>query len=158
LKIKSIAPWFGGKRTMADEIVTQLGPHASYWEPFCGSMAVLLAKPESQHEHVNDLHGDLINLFGSYRGKRGVTSFRHPVAGDPSMQRVVGEGQTLVAGSWDEQAALGIGVVPGTARSRSIRRRRCRSAWSSSCSSKSAEAGCGRSSPRATARRSTSRA
>ena len=47
---------------MADEIVTQLGPHASYWEPFCGSAAVLCAKPPSGHETINDLHGDLVNL------------------------------------------------------------------------------------------------
>lgn len=60
--IGAIAPWFGGKRTMAPTIIRQLGKHSAYWEPFCGSMAVLLSKPESSHETVNDLHGDLINL------------------------------------------------------------------------------------------------
>lgn len=62
MKIKAIAPWFGGKRTLAPAIVAELGPHTQYFEPFCGSMAVLLAKPPSQKETVNDLHGDLINL------------------------------------------------------------------------------------------------
>jgi DNA adenine methylase len=62
MKIKSIAPWFGGKRTMAPEIVKQLGKHTQYFEPFCGSMAVLFAKEPSRQETVNDLHGDLINL------------------------------------------------------------------------------------------------
>lgn len=61
-KVKAIAPWFGGKRTMAPEIIEELGPHGQYFEPFCGSMAVLFAKPQSQKETVNDLHGDLINL------------------------------------------------------------------------------------------------
>lgn len=61
-KIKAIAPWFGGKRTMAPAIVTELGKHSQYFEPFCGSMAVLFAKKPSQKETVNDLHGDLINL------------------------------------------------------------------------------------------------
>lgn len=61
-KIKAIAPWFGGKRTMAPLIVEQLGKHGQYFEPFCGSMAVLFAKEPSQKETVNDLHGDLINL------------------------------------------------------------------------------------------------
>jgi DNA adenine methylase len=61
-KIKAIAPWFGGKRTMAPSIVAELGKHTQYFEPFCGSMAVLFAKPPSQKETVNDLHGDLINL------------------------------------------------------------------------------------------------
>lgn len=62
MKIKAIAPWFGSKRTMAPEIAKELGSHRAYWEPFCGSMAVLFAKKPSGHEHVNDLHGDLINL------------------------------------------------------------------------------------------------
>lgn len=62
MKIKAIAPWFGSKRTLAPVIVEELGSHRGYWEPFCGSMAVLLAKPESSAETVNDLHGDLINL------------------------------------------------------------------------------------------------
>ena len=62
MKIRAIAPWFGGKRTLAPDIVTELGPHTQYFEPFCGSMAVLFAKDPSQKETVNDLHGDLINL------------------------------------------------------------------------------------------------
>lgn len=61
-KITAIVPWFGGKRTMAPAIVTELGRHGQYFEPFCGSMAVLFAKEPSQKETVNDLHGDLINL------------------------------------------------------------------------------------------------
>lgn len=61
-KITALAPWFGGKRTLAARIVAELGPHAAYWEPFCGSMAVLLAKEPSSHETANDLHGDLTNF------------------------------------------------------------------------------------------------
>lgn len=61
-KIKSIAPWFGGKRTLAPRVVEQLGEHKQYFEPFCGSMAVLFAKETAGHETVNDLHGDLVNL------------------------------------------------------------------------------------------------
>jgi DNA adenine methylase len=62
MKIGAIAPWFGGKRTLAPEIVAELGKHTQYFEPFCGSMAVLFAKAPSQKETVNDLHGDLVNL------------------------------------------------------------------------------------------------
>lgn len=61
-QIKAIAPWFGGKRIMAPAIVEQLGEHKMYFEPFCGSMAVLFAKPPCAHEMVCDLHRDLINL------------------------------------------------------------------------------------------------
>lgn len=62
MTIKALAPWFGGKRTLASDIIRQLGKHTQYFEPFCGSMAPLLEKEPSQKETVNDLHGDLINL------------------------------------------------------------------------------------------------
>jgi DNA adenine methylase len=62
MKITALAPWFGGKRNLSEEIVKLIGPHKTYWEPFCGSMAILLAKEPCAMETVNDLHGDLINL------------------------------------------------------------------------------------------------
>ncbi len=62
MKIKSIAPWFGGKRNLAPVIVELIGKHRVYWELFCGSMAVLLRKPTCEMETVNDLHGDIVNL------------------------------------------------------------------------------------------------
>lgn len=62
MKVKAIVPYFGGKRTLAPTIVDLLGKHTQYFEPFCGSMAVLFAKKPSQKETVNDLNGDLINL------------------------------------------------------------------------------------------------
>lgn len=62
MKVKSLAPWFGGKRNLAGVIVAELGEHSAYWEPFCGSMAVLLSKSPCKMETVNDLHADLINL------------------------------------------------------------------------------------------------
>lgn len=61
-RITAIAPWYGSKRTLAPRIVAELGDHSAYWEPFCGSMAVLLVKPVCRLETVNDLHADLINL------------------------------------------------------------------------------------------------
>lgn len=62
MKVTALAPWFGSKRLLAPRIVEALGPHRAYIEPFCGSMAVLLAKPPCSFEMVNDLHGDLCNL------------------------------------------------------------------------------------------------
>lgn len=62
MKIKALAPWFGSKRSIVDQVVPHFGEHHTYWEPFCGSMAVLLSKPECKQETVNDLHGDLLNL------------------------------------------------------------------------------------------------
>lgn len=62
MHISAIAPWFGSKRNLAPRIVAALGPHRCYWDVFCGSLAVPLAKPAAKFETVNDLHGDLINL------------------------------------------------------------------------------------------------
>ncbi|HEY1186938.1 MAG TPA: DNA adenine methylase, partial [Gemmata sp.] len=62
MKITALAPWYGSKRTLAPRIVHQLGPHSAYHEPFCGSMAVLFAKPACRHEVVNDLNRDLVNV------------------------------------------------------------------------------------------------
>jgi DNA adenine methylase len=62
MKASGLVPWFGAKRSMAPVIVQEFGPHRTYWELFCGSMAVLLAKPVASMETVNDLHDDLLNL------------------------------------------------------------------------------------------------
>jgi DNA adenine methylase len=62
VKIRCLTPWYGSKRTLAPRIVAELGDHSVYWEPFCGSCAVLFAKPKVTYESVNDLHEDLINL------------------------------------------------------------------------------------------------
>jgi DNA adenine methylase len=61
-QINGLAPWFGAKRTIASPIVEEIGEHNSYWEPFCGSMAVLLSKRPTRTEVVNDFHRDLVNL------------------------------------------------------------------------------------------------
>jgi len=61
-KIKALAPWFGGKRTLAPTIVEELGKHASFWDVTGGGFSILFAKDRSSHKTVNDLHGDLINM------------------------------------------------------------------------------------------------
>lgn len=55
---------------MAPRIVAELGKHSAYWEPFCGSMAVLFAKDPCRLETVNDLHEDLINLASVVRNEK----------------------------------------------------------------------------------------
>lgn len=62
MKITALAPWFGGKRTLAPRIVAELGKHTSYWEPFCGGVSVLLQKPRVRQECLNDRHQDMTNL------------------------------------------------------------------------------------------------
>lgn len=60
--IQALAPWAGAKRSMAVEIVDALGEHSAYFEPFCGSMAILFAKEPCRHEVVADLNRDLVNV------------------------------------------------------------------------------------------------
>lgn len=62
MKLTSLLPWFGSKRTLAPVIVDLLGPHAYYFEACAGSMSVLFAKEPAHHETVCDLHGALTNL------------------------------------------------------------------------------------------------
>lgn len=62
MKIKSIVPYYGGKRKMAGQIIELLGKHEMYFEPFCGSFAVLLAKKPSNFETAIDLDGRIANL------------------------------------------------------------------------------------------------
>lgn len=69
MEIKSIVPYFGGKRNLANEIISALGKHSSYWEPFCGSLAVLLAKPAVSMEVAVDLYGEVINLASVLAGE-----------------------------------------------------------------------------------------
>lgn len=59
-------PWFGGKRLVADAVWTAFGDVDNFVEPFAGSLAVLLGRPE-QHtgsiETVNDLDGFIANFW-----------------------------------------------------------------------------------------------
>lgn len=48
---------------MANWIISYFPEHHSYLEPFAGSLAVLLNKPRSNIETVNDLDGNVVNLF-----------------------------------------------------------------------------------------------
>lgn len=55
--------YFGGKTNLADDIVDLLPEHEHYVEPFAGSLAVLLAKPRSRMETVNDIDEDLMTFW-----------------------------------------------------------------------------------------------
>jgi DNA adenine methylase len=67
--VKPPLAYFGGKTTLAPVIAGMLPPHGHYVEPFAGSLAVLLAKPRSAHETVNDLDGDLVTFWRVLRDR-----------------------------------------------------------------------------------------
>jgi DNA adenine methylase len=62
-RMKPPMPYYGAKQTLAERIVSFFPPHKHYVEPFCGSLAVLLAKEPSRMETVNDLDGSLMTFW-----------------------------------------------------------------------------------------------
>jgi DNA adenine methylase len=62
-------PYYGGKTKHLDKILPLIPPHHCYAEPFCGSAAVLLNKPVSKVEAINDLDGDVHNFFTVLRDR-----------------------------------------------------------------------------------------
>ncbi len=53
----------GSKWGLVQWIISYFPEHHSYLEPYFGSGAVLFNKPQSHIETVNDLDGDVVNLF-----------------------------------------------------------------------------------------------
>ncbi|WP_433893051.1 DNA adenine methylase [Streptomyces sp. CA-111067] len=62
-------PYFGSKARIADRIVSLLPAHDHYVEPFAGGLSVLLAKPASRMETVNDLDHELITFWRTLRDR-----------------------------------------------------------------------------------------
>ena len=61
--------YFGGKPLIGPAIDALLPEHQHNVEPYCGSLAVLLAKPSSGHETVNDLDGRLMAFWRILRDR-----------------------------------------------------------------------------------------
>lgn len=63
----SISPpirYFGSKTRAAPRILALVPPAVDTWvELFAGSAIVTLLKPPHRKEHINDLNGDVVNLF-----------------------------------------------------------------------------------------------
>lgn len=57
----------GAKWRLANWIISHMPVHHSYVEPFFGSGAVFFSKSKSNIETVNDLDGDVVNLFQTIR-------------------------------------------------------------------------------------------
>ncbi|MBD3610550.1 MAG: DNA adenine methylase, partial [Gammaproteobacteria bacterium] len=60
---KPIVPWMGGKRRLAKFILPYINGHKTYVEPFAGGAAIFFMKEPSKVEVINDINGDLVNLY-----------------------------------------------------------------------------------------------
>lgn len=59
--------YYGAKQRIARRIIDSFPPHNAWVEAFCGSAAITLAKPPVPIEVINDLNGDVTNVFEQLR-------------------------------------------------------------------------------------------
>jgi len=62
---RAVLPWLGGKSRLAPQIIEMIDQrkHTAYVEVFAGAAHVLFRKSESKSETINDINGELINLY-----------------------------------------------------------------------------------------------
>jgi DNA adenine methylase len=65
--IPSIVSWFGGKVKLARQIISVMPDHSHYCEVFLGGGSVFFAKPKVARNVINDLNGNLVNLYVQVR-------------------------------------------------------------------------------------------
>lgn len=58
-----IIPWIGGKRRLADKILPMFPEHTCYVEAFAGGAALFFLKEPVKVEILNDINGELVNLY-----------------------------------------------------------------------------------------------
>lgn len=58
-----VIPWIGGKRRLAKHILPLFPAHECYVEPFAGAGALFFMKEPARAEVLNDINGDLVNLY-----------------------------------------------------------------------------------------------
>lgn len=61
--MKPIIPWMGGKRRLAKQLLPMFPEHTTYVEVFSGGAALFFMKEQSKVEVINDLNGELTNLY-----------------------------------------------------------------------------------------------
>ncbi len=63
MKPSPIVPWIGGKSRLAKRILSIFPEHSCYVEAFAGGAALYFRKAPVDAEILNDINGDLVNLY-----------------------------------------------------------------------------------------------
>ncbi len=64
---RTVVKYPGAKWRISEWLINQMIDHKSYVEPYFGSGAVFFRKPPSRIETINDIDGDVVNLFACIR-------------------------------------------------------------------------------------------
>lgn len=66
-KVNAPFGYFGSKNKIALQLCNELPTHNCWVEAFCGSAALTLAKPIAPIEVINDIDGEIVNVFEQLR-------------------------------------------------------------------------------------------
>jgi len=66
---KAAFGYYGAKQKIATRIIEALPPHNCWVEAFCGSAAITLFKEPAQIEIINDVNGEIVNVFRQLRNR-----------------------------------------------------------------------------------------
>lgn len=100
---RPVMRYLGGKWRLAPWIISFFPAHRTYVEPFGGAASVLLRKPRAHAEILNDLDGEIVNLFRVLRSPIDGRELARQVRYTPFARREY-EAAFLSAGDPIEQA------------------------------------------------------
>lgn len=82
-RLRAPLRYLGGKGNMVKNILSLLPDGRVYVEPYCGGASVFFAKVPSPIEVLNDLDGDVINVFRVLQDKEKFDELKHRVMWTP---------------------------------------------------------------------------